>query len=88
MKKVILGCLKMNLKISHKLRQPNIFVKEFKRHGCHKKEGTGIPFQTMRIHKETASLTPCSSLHCYNFDLHTIWSLVIRVDPKASLSTQ
>ena len=31
MKKVILSCLKMNLKISHKLRQPDIFVKGFKK---------------------------------------------------------
>ena len=31
MKKVILSCLKMNLKISHKLTQPDIFVKGFKK---------------------------------------------------------
>ena len=31
MKKVILVCLKMNLKISHKIRQPDIFVKGFKK---------------------------------------------------------
>ena len=30
MKKVILSCLKMNLKISHKLR-PDLFVKGFKK---------------------------------------------------------
>ena len=30
MKKVILVCLKMNLKISHEIRQPDIFVKGLK----------------------------------------------------------
>ena len=29
MKKVILSCLKINLKIFNKLREPDIFVKEF-----------------------------------------------------------
>ena len=31
MKKVILSCLKMNLKITNKLRQPDMFVKGFKK---------------------------------------------------------